>query len=95
MVALATTTGGGTETTLASGGEGPTFIYITPNPIGINKFLELGQIGTQRAAERLGGSFKTFESTDLNSRRANIEAAVEEAPGRDRSHHLRVHGALG
>ena len=74
------TTGGGTETTLAGGGEGPTFIYVTPNPIGINKFLELGQIGTQRAAERLGGSFKTFESTDLNSRRANIEAAVEEAP---------------
>jgi basic membrane protein A len=74
--------GGGGITTTADGGaeEGPTFIYITPNPIGINKFLELGQIGTQRAAERLGGSFKTFESTDLNSRRANLEAAVDEAP---------------
>lgn len=60
--------------------EGPSFIYITPNPIGINKFLELGQIGTQRAAERLGGTWKTFESTDQTTRRANIEAAVEEAP---------------
>jgi basic membrane protein A len=74
----ATTVGEGAETTGAA--EGPTFIYITPNPIGINKFLELGQIGTQRAAESTGGSFKVFESTDLNSRRANVEAAIEEAP---------------
>jgi basic membrane protein A and related proteins len=78
----ATTTEGtgtpGDSTTAA--GEGPAFIYITPGPIGINKFLELGQIGTQRAAETLGGTFKTFESADLNSRRANLEAAIEEAP---------------
>jgi basic membrane protein A len=74
--------GGGETTTSGDGGteDGPSFIYITPNPIGINKFLELGQIGTQRAAEKLGGTFDTFESTDLNSRRANLEAAVEEAP---------------
>ena len=62
------------------GGDGPSFIYITPTPIGVNRFLELGAIGTEAAAERLGGSFEVFESTDLNSRRANIEAAVEEAP---------------
>ncbi|HSJ27884.1 MAG TPA: BMP family ABC transporter substrate-binding protein [Acidimicrobiia bacterium] len=60
--------------------DGPSFIYVTPNPIGVNKFLELGQIGTQRAAEKLGGTWKTFESTDDSSRRANIEAAVDEAP---------------
>jgi len=62
------------------GSEGPSFIYVTPNPIGVNKFLELGQIGTQRAADKLGGTWKTFESTDDSSRRANIEAAVDEAP---------------
>lgn len=56
------------------------FIYVTPNPIGVNQFLELGQVGTQAAADRFGGSARTFESTDLNSRRANIEAAVDEAP---------------
>lgn len=61
-------------------GDGPSFIYVTPNPIGVNKFLELGQTGTQRAAERLGGTGKTFESTDQTTRRANIEAAVDEAP---------------
>jgi basic membrane protein A and related proteins len=68
------------ETTAAPSGEAPSFIYITPNPIGVNKFLELGQIGTERAAEALGGTSKTFESTDLNSRQTNLDAAVAEAP---------------
>lgn len=73
----------GTDDTAGDGdgdGDGPTFIYVTPNPIGVNKFLELGQVGTQRAAERLGGTWRTFESTDDSSRRANIEAAVDAAP---------------
>ncbi len=61
-------------------GDGPSFIYLPPTPIGSNPFLELGDEGTRAAAERLGGSYKIFESTDLNSRRANIEAAVDEAP---------------
>ena len=73
---------GGTDEGADEGatGDGPSFIYVTPNPIGVNKFLELGQIGTQRAAEKLGGTWKTFESTDDSTRRANIEAAVDEAP---------------
>jgi basic membrane protein A len=78
--AATTTAGTDGAATTAGPADGPTFIYITPGPIGINKFLELGQIGTERAAQALGGSFDTFESTDLNSRRANLEAAVEEAP---------------
>ncbi len=61
-------------------GEGPHFIYVTPNPIGENEFLEMGETGSQRAAERLGGTAETFESTDPSSSRANIEAAVEAAP---------------
>lgn len=68
----------GAETT--EGGDGPHFIYVTPNPIGENEFLEMGEIGTQAAAERLGGTSETFESTDPSSSQANIEAAVEEAP---------------
>lgn len=60
--------------------EGPSLIYVTPNPIGVNKFLELGQVGTQRVAEEMGGSWKTFESTNDSDRRANIEAAIDEAP---------------
>ncbi len=61
-------------------GDGPRFIYVTPNPIGENEFLEMGEIGTERAAERLGGTSQTFESTDPSSTAANVEAAVEEAP---------------
>ncbi|MCE2525964.1 MAG: BMP family ABC transporter substrate-binding protein [Actinomycetia bacterium] len=60
--------------------DGPSLIYVTPNPIGVNKFLELGQVGTERVAEELGGTWKTFESTNDSDRRANIEAAIDEAP---------------
>ncbi|MGB0114529.1 MAG: BMP family ABC transporter substrate-binding protein [Ilumatobacteraceae bacterium] len=63
-----------------SSGEGPTLIYLPPTPIGGNPFLELGLQGTEAAAEAHGGTSKVFESTDLNSRRANLEAAIEEAP---------------
>ena len=63
-----------------AGADGPSLIYVTPNPIGINKFLELGQVGTQRVAEEMGGTWKTFESTNDSDRRANIEAAIDEAP---------------
>lgn len=69
-----------TETTPAPSEEGPHFIYITPNPIGVNEFLEMGDTGTQRAAEKLGGTWQTFESTDPSSSRANIEAAVDAEP---------------
>ncbi len=75
------TTAAGTETTAAGGsGDAPTFIYLPPTPIGGNPFLQLGWKGTQDAAAAMGGEAKMFESTDLNSRRANLEAAVEEAP---------------
>ena len=74
-------TGDGTAVNSGGGdGDGPSFVYITPTPIGVNKFLELGQTGTEASAKKLGGSSKVFESTDLNSRRANLEAAVEEKP---------------
>jgi len=61
-------------------GDGPSFIYLPPTPIGGNPFLELGLAGTEAAAEAHGGTATMFESTDLNSRRANLEAAIEESP---------------
>lgn len=72
--------GGSSSSTTTAAATGPEFIYISPNPIGVNKFLELGQTGTDRAAQALGGTSKTFESTDLNSRRTNLEAAVAAKP---------------
>jgi basic membrane protein A and related proteins len=71
---------GNGDATDDAAGDGPSFVYITPTPIGVNQFLELGQIGTEAAAADLDGSARTFESTDLNSRRANVEAAVDDAP---------------
>lgn len=56
------------------------FIYITNDPIGINEFLGLGKTGIEAAADRFGGTSKVFESTDVASQRANVEAAVDEAP---------------
>ena len=28
----------------------PLFVYVSPNPIGVNDFLKLGKIGTERVA---------------------------------------------
>ncbi len=69
----------------ATPGEGPaegdnSFIYVTNTPIGVNKFLESGKIGIEKAAETYGGTSKTFEGSNEEANRANIEAAVAEAP---------------
>ncbi len=78
----ASTTAGSTAAggTAAAGKGGQSLIYITPTPIGVNEFLVLGQTGTEAEAKKLGGKSKVYESTDLNSRRANLEAAVGEKP---------------
>lgn len=56
------------------------FIYITNNPIGVNKFLELGKTGTENAAKQYGGTAKIYESTDVVSQKSNLDAAVAEKP---------------
>lgn len=74
--------GGGEEPTTSeeSAGSDNSFIYVTNTPIGINKFLESGKIGIDLAAETYGGTSKTFEGSNEEANRANIEAAVAEAP---------------
>ena len=86
----ATTTTAAPATTAAATTAAPTttmapedpisLIYVSPNPLGVNNFLILGEVGTQRVADRRGGTWKTFESVDDSTRRANIEAAIDEAP---------------
>jgi basic membrane protein A len=56
----------------------PLIIYVSPNPIGVNDFLKLGKAGTERVAKELGGSTKSFESTDPTTQRQNLEAAVKD-----------------
>ena len=87
--AAPTTTADAPTTTMAP--EDPvSLIYVSPNPLGVNNFLILGEVGTQlgspsgAAVHRLCPQEpivrKTFESVDDSTRRANIEAAIDEAP---------------
>ena len=74
------TTAATEATTTTAAADPVSLIYVSPNPLGVNNFLILGEVGTQRVAERRGGTWKTFESVDDSTRRANIEAAIDEAP---------------
>ncbi len=79
LTACSTGTTGGSEG--GSSSDGPSFVYITPEALGINEFLKLGDAGTKAAAEELGGTAKTFESDGTEqTMRSNIEAALDEAP---------------
>jgi basic membrane protein A and related proteins len=55
----------------------PLFVYVSPNAIGVNDFLKLGKIGTERVAKELGADAKTYESTDPTTQRQNLEAAAK------------------
>ena len=57
--------------------EKPLFVYVSPNPIGVNDFLKLGKIGTERVAQALGGVAKTYESSDPTTQRQNLESAAK------------------
>ena len=76
---LLTSCSGGGETDEAAT-DGPSFIYITSDPIGQNEFLKSGKIGIESVAEEFEGTSKTFESKDDATRRSNLEAAIAEAP---------------
>jgi basic membrane protein A len=52
------------------------FVYVSPNPIGVNDFLKLGRVGAERVAASLGADSKTYESTDPTTQKQNIEAAA-------------------
>jgi basic membrane protein A len=61
----------------ASAAGAPLFVYVSPNPIGVNDFLKLGKAGTDKVAKELGGTSKTYESTDPTTRKQNLEAAAK------------------
>ena len=54
------------------------FVYVSPDPIGVNAFLEMGKIGIEAAAEKYGADVQTYESTTAAARRENVEAALNE-----------------
>jgi len=53
------------------------FVYVSPNPIGVNDFLKLGKAGTERVAKALAADSKTYESSDPTTQRQNLEAAAK------------------
>ncbi|MCT9930111.1 BMP family ABC transporter substrate-binding protein [Planotetraspora sp. A-T 1434] len=72
----------GTSSTPETGASAPgkSVILISPNPVGVNSFLQLGVKGAQAAAKEIGASFKLYESKDPNSIAQNVDAAVRAKP---------------
>lgn len=73
----------GSESTGSSGSSSDgiqSIIYLTPTPLGGNTFLELGKDAVDQVAADRDGTADTYESTDDQSRRSNLEAAIAKAP---------------
>lgn len=64
----------------ATGGDGPSLVLVTPNPVGVNDFLKLAVAGIEDAASRTKGSQKVYQSTDPASIQQNVVAAVRDRP---------------
>jgi basic membrane protein A len=54
------------------------FVYVSPNPIGVNPFLAMGQTGIEAAGEKYGAETRTYESGTAADRLANVNAAINE-----------------
>lgn len=54
------------------------FVYVSPDPIGVNAFLQMGKTGAEAAGEKFGAEVLTFESANAAARRDNVEAALNE-----------------
>lgn len=59
---------------------GPSLILITPEPVGVNPFLQLAVDGVEQAAEDAGGESRIFESQDPTNIQQQMDAAVADAP---------------
>lgn len=54
------------------------FVYVSPDPLGINPFLIMGETGIESAAARHGAEAQVLESEDPTTREENVRAAVDE-----------------
>jgi basic membrane protein A and related proteins len=64
-------------TSAAVAADKPLFIYVSPNPIGVDEFLKLGKVGTEAVAKELGADAKTYEASDPTTQKQNLEAAAK------------------
>jgi basic membrane protein A and related proteins len=74
----ASSSGGGGSA--ASGEGGPSLILITPEPVGVNPFLQLAVDGVNKAADDAGGKARIFESQDPTNIQQQMDAAVADGP---------------
>src|SRR5215207_9427080 len=70
--------GGGGDDDAAA--EGASLILITPEPVGVNPFLQLAVDGVNQAADDAGGEARIFESQDPTNIQQQMDAAVADAP---------------
>lgn len=54
------------------------FVYVSPNPLGVNEFLKMGQAGLEAAGKEHNAKTKVLESEDPVTREENVRAAVNE-----------------
>ncbi|WP_274425998.1 BMP family ABC transporter substrate-binding protein [Chelativorans sp. YIM 93263] len=54
------------------------FVYVSPDPIGVNAFLQLGESGIEAAGEQYDAEVRTYESRTASERMDNVNAAVNE-----------------
>lgn len=54
------------------------FVYVSPDPLGINPFLIMGQSGIERVAAKHDAEIQVLESEDPTTREENVRAAVDE-----------------
>lgn len=68
-------------TTLAAGSAQAAdklFVYVSPDAIGVNAFLKMGQTGIEAAGEKYDADVKTYESRTAADRMDNVSAAINE-----------------
>ncbi|MGE3304995.1 MAG: BMP family ABC transporter substrate-binding protein [Rhizobiaceae bacterium] len=53
-------------------------VYVSPDAIGVNAFLQMGKTGIEAAAAKYGAEAKTYESKTAAERVENVNAAVNE-----------------
>jgi basic membrane protein A len=58
--------------------EQPYFVYVSPNPLGVNEFLKMGQTGLEAAGAKYNAKVKVLESEDPVTREENVRAAVND-----------------
>jgi basic membrane protein A len=54
------------------------FVYVSPDPIGVNAFLKMGETGIAAAGEQYGAETRTYESRTAADRVDNVNAAINE-----------------